>query len=679
MGKMVRFSILLLSLIYCMQAGLAQELPLEGKQWLEEEVVYIITPKERKVFLSLKSNRERDVFKRAFWIQRDPTFGTEKNEFKDEHYRRLTYAQTILGRGSVRPGWQTDRGRFYIILGAPVDIQRYMETSQNLVTCELWQYQGDTSLGLPPFFYIIFYQERGSSEYKLYSPSFDGPQRLTQQSFQATTSERSQAYQQIKEVSAELADASLSYIPGSGEDPYSSTSSLSSDILISNIQNLPAKRVRTEWADAFARAKEVITTDYSVNYVSSDSVLFTHQENGKYYIHAIIEPRRLSLSQVEQKVVAPLMLNVAISDSSGKMIHQEEKNVQIEVSPEDFNNIQHRLSAIGDVIPTVEGTFSLRLLLRNLESKEFSSLEEKIFLPSAAGKPSLSPLLLLYREKEIPGSGQTIPFLISGHQLYPNTHKDYTANENLLVYFEIYNPSSELSGCHFSYAIIQDEKILSTQTESVGSETSFLKRFPLKDFKAGYYKFRVSLVDVEEKEMLTSESDFMIAAIAGIPRPWIFNRTYPPLDHPYFSYIRAIQYLGLGQNDQVIKELEKFYVPLKPHKDFALVLGKAYFNNKDYLKTIAILDSLKESQDLEILILLGRSYLEALNYDKAVDIFIKALTTGGEIVELLNLLGYGYFKLDDAPNALKYLERSLKINPDQPNIKQLMEKIRPGA
>ena len=187
---MVRFSILLLSLIYCMQAGLAQELPLEGKQWLEEEVVYIITPKEKKVFLSLKSNRERDVFKRAFWIQRDPTFGTEKNEFKDEHYRRLTYAQTILGRGSVRPGWQTDRGRFYIILGAPVDIQRYIETSQNLVTCELRQYQGDTSLGLPPFFYIIFYQEPGSGEYKLYSPSFDGPQRLTQHSFQATTSEQ---------------------------------------------------------------------------------------------------------------------------------------------------------------------------------------------------------------------------------------------------------------------------------------------------------------------------------------------------------------------------------------------------------------------------------------------------------------------------------------------------------
>ena len=225
-------------------------------------------------------------------------------------------------------------------------------------------------------------------------------------------------------------------------------------------------RVRNEWAEAFAKAKEIVTTDYSVNYVPCNSVIFIHQENQKSYIHAIIEPHRLSMSQFEQKVTAPVKLNVVISDKSGRVIHQEEKNVQIEVSQEDLKKIQRRLSDIGDVIPLVEGDFYLRLLLRNLESKEFSSLEEKVSSP-IPGKASLSPLLLLYGEKEVPHAADTIPFLLNGHQLYPNAQKDYTANQDLIFYFEIYNPSPELNTSTLSCTIGLDEKTLATQTDSL--------------------------------------------------------------------------------------------------------------------------------------------------------------------------------------------------------------------
>ena len=668
--------ILYLLLVSFISGLLAEGLPPQWKKWLDEEVVYILTPKEKEIFLSLKSEREREAFERAFWLQRDPTPGTPTNEFRDEHFRRLKYANDVLGRGGMKPGWQTDRGRIYIILGEPLDIQRFYETAQNLYPCELWQYQGDTSLGLPPFFYILFYQDQGSIEFKLYSPSFDGPQRLMARSLQAS-SDRYQAYQQIREVSAELAEASLSFIPGTSGDPRAQTSSLSSDLLISNIQNLPIKKIQSDWAEAFSRNKEIITTDYSINYIPSDHVLFVHQEGNEYYLHALIEPYRLSMAQYEQKVYAPLKLNAMISDLAGKAIHQEEKSINIEVSPGDFEKIQRRLSAITDIIPLVEGNFSVRLLLRNIESKEFSSLEENVALPASRG-PALSPILFLYNEKAVPQNIETIPFVFQNHQLYPNAQKAYTSANDLLFYVEIYNPAEELKTGSLSLVISQDEKATASQAEQIGDQTYFLRKFSLRDYKPGYYKLRVAVNDASGKEVFSKESEFNLSSLSAIPRPWNYNKIYPPLGHPYFALIRAYEYLSLSQNDKVIRELEKFYVPSTPQKDIGTVLATAYFNQNDYAKAIAILDPLKDVQDLEILKLLGKSHFQLGNYEKSIEYFNKALMIGGEMVEVLNLLGYSYSKNNDSQNSLRYLERSLKLNPEQPNIRQLVERLRKG-
>ena len=101
------------------------DLPDVYKKWLDEEVVYIITPTEKEVFLQLKTNQERDTFIKAFWHQRDLLHGMPEGEARREHYRRLNRANRYFGRGSTKPGWKTDRGRAYIILGEPEDIQRF--------------------------------------------------------------------------------------------------------------------------------------------------------------------------------------------------------------------------------------------------------------------------------------------------------------------------------------------------------------------------------------------------------------------------------------------------------------------------------------------------------------------------------------------------------------------------
>ncbi|MBV8721040.1 MAG: GWxTD domain-containing protein, partial [Candidatus Eremiobacteraeota bacterium] len=93
------------------------------RKWLDEDVVYIITPEERAAFKQLSNDEERDNFIEAFWARRDPTPDTAENEFKEEHYARIAYANEHFAAGI--PGWKSDRGRIYIMYGKPDEIDSH--------------------------------------------------------------------------------------------------------------------------------------------------------------------------------------------------------------------------------------------------------------------------------------------------------------------------------------------------------------------------------------------------------------------------------------------------------------------------------------------------------------------------------------------------------------------------
>jgi len=105
------------------EAQLKRELETPYKRWLNEEVTYIITDEERKVFKSLATDDEREQFIEQFWLRRDPTPDTEENEYREEHYRRIAYANERFASGI--PGWKTDRGRIYIEYGPADEIDSH--------------------------------------------------------------------------------------------------------------------------------------------------------------------------------------------------------------------------------------------------------------------------------------------------------------------------------------------------------------------------------------------------------------------------------------------------------------------------------------------------------------------------------------------------------------------------
>jgi GWxTD domain-containing protein len=93
------------------------------RKWLDEDVRWIITDEERSAFMQLSNDEERDQFIEAFWQRRDPTPDTEENEYKEEHYRRIAYANEHYAAGI--PGWKTDRGHMYIVFGPPDEIDSH--------------------------------------------------------------------------------------------------------------------------------------------------------------------------------------------------------------------------------------------------------------------------------------------------------------------------------------------------------------------------------------------------------------------------------------------------------------------------------------------------------------------------------------------------------------------------
>jgi len=122
---------------------LRRELESPYKIWLNVDVAYIITDEERRAFNGLSNDAERESFIEQFWLRRDPTPDTEENEFKEEHYRRIAYANERFASGI--PGWKTDRGRTYIVYGPPDEIESHPSGG----TYQLPQDQGGQSQAFP--------------------------------------------------------------------------------------------------------------------------------------------------------------------------------------------------------------------------------------------------------------------------------------------------------------------------------------------------------------------------------------------------------------------------------------------------------------------------------------------------------------------------------------------------
>jgi GWxTD domain-containing protein len=650
-----------------------KDLPPQHRKWLEEDVVYIISQKERDIFLQLESDRERNIFIDAFWKIRDSNPDTPENEFKIEHFRRITYANQWYGRESPTPGWRTDMGKVYIRLGEPKEIQRF-ESLPEVRPMIIWFYDGMSEYGLPGSFYVAFFKRDISGEYRLYSPINDGPQNLLIH-YAGDMTEYLSAFEQLYAVDPAIATVSLSLIPG--EAMFSLAPSMASEVLIrQSIPAAPYEKVKTDYADKLLRYKDVIEVDYTSNYIDSDALVKVFQDPaGQSFVHYALEPKSLKFLQVQDRYRAEIQVNGKISDAQGRTVYQFDRTVPLDIDEDQLAKIRPKTFSFQDLFPLVPGQYKMNLLWKNTISKEFTSIEADLLIPDPASFSMSSPVLAFKVDKDSKYKGLNKSFLLGNIQFVPSPHNIFLPGETLYLFFQLHGlPADVKSGGSVEYTIFKEDVKVHSLTRSltdVPGQTDFFEEFPLTGYTAAHYQIKIAVLNAEKQEKLSTQIPFDITPITSLTRPWVLSLPLPPSNDPSLSNILGLQYLNKNDPDKARPLLELAFRrdpnSVKYALDFCQVLAKA----KDYqgVKQTA-LPFLKDERKYDFLQLAGEASQALGQYAEAIAYFKDYLAHFGTNIPILNAIGECYFQLGNAAEALAAWERSLKLEPNQPALKE---------
>ncbi len=666
------------------------ELPERYKKWVDEEVGYIITRHERDVFLKLQTDRERDIFVEAFWKHRDPVPETPRNEYEEEHYRRLNYANATFGRSSPLPGWKTDRGRIHILLGPPKNIEQYTNVN-GVYPVEIWFYLGDESLGLPAGFNVIFFKRNGTGDYVLYSPSVDGPRSLIADAMggfrdtdriSGSYSEDQAAYKALKELEPNLARQTLSLIPNEGAP--TGLGSLASERLMATIFSAPQKKVQDDYADAILKYKDSVEVEYTANYISSEvQVQVIRDESGAAFVNYTIEPSKITAEEIDGKYEIRFLLNGRVSDASGKTIYQFDKDLPFTLTADELEGLRAKSLSVQDVFPLVPGSYNFDILLKNVLSKEFTGAAKALVVPAPGGAVGMSPLLLAYGVETKPGPvGERVPFRAGGTQLLCQTHKTFSAGDQLVMFCQLYGLTDGLraSGT-LRYDFLKEDQAFLTRTakvESAGTVASVLDVQPLKDFPPGYYQARVTFLDEQGKDVASAKDNFEVSPAKAVPRPMVVSKVTKELGNVDSLYAIGLQSLNLGDVETARARLAEAHAKVPQRADVAVAYAQVLFRLKDYrrVKDVLLPWAGEEAPAPEVPALLGQACHALGEYQEAATYYASYLARFGANIDILNYLGTCQFQLGNTAEALKAWTKSLELNPNQEKLRALVDSLK---
>lgn len=650
------------------------------RKWLEEEVVYIITPTEKEVFLQLETDRERAQFMEAFWRYRDPNPTTPENEFREEHYRRIKYANQYFGKEGPGAGWRSAMGRIYIILGEPGYIERY-ENMAEVYPMVIWSYSARPELGLLQAFEVAFFKRGGIGEYELYSPVRFGPQELLIH-YKGGRSDYLSAYRELMRIEPSIAETSLTLL--SGERSFVASPSLASEVLLhSTIPSVPHKQVEDTWAEKLLAYKDIVEVEYSTNYIGSYfAASVIKDRSGIYFVHYLIEPGRLTFEQYEGRFLTNLEINGNISDSDGNTVYQYEKTVPIEFDQAQMDNIRNKLFSFQDMFPLVEGDYKMSVLMKNTVSKEFTSAETTIMIPESSVDLRMSPLILA--NKALANTiykGQSKPFLLRDIQLVPSPRNDFCRQDHLHLFFQIQGLTPELKeNGTLEFSISTEDKNVQSFQKKIREypyAPDFLEDIPLTGFTSGYYDIKVSLRDENQVEILSEKEDFSLSFASSLPRPWLLSLPVSSPEDPSYSNIMGNQYLNKKNPFKARQFLEAAYRTNPESARFARDFCQGLLALKEYqnLKDIA-LPFLNRPEEHEFYALLGQSFQNLGELAEAIVHYKSYLAYYGTNIQILNSVGDCYYQLGDKKEALNVWEKSLELDPKQERLKERVESLR---
>jgi GWxTD domain-containing protein len=435
---------ILICIVPCVHAAdRSKNLPPKYRHWLNEEVNYIIDSQERKQFLALADDTQRESFIRAFWRIRNPDPNSEINSYKDEHYRRLAYANEHYGAIGLQDGWRTDQGRIYITLGPPKQVMTY-PLARNVRPLEIWFYES-ANRALPPYFYILFYKRSLGEPFTIYSPNQDGPARLV--STLETLNDQTKSLKTLrKSLGDEVAKMSLTLLPDQNVDLNGEWEpSLTSDVILSTIAGLPDHPITQEQLN-LNRAREHVTM--SVLTGESDLSLeydVIRDERGRptlsYLLRTPSPDERIVGVRKDGSFFYDFSLRTLVAAQDGKAAYDQEDQLTGNLTAGQVEAVKKKRFAAEARVPLSPGTYLLEVTLTNNVNHIASKKRATITVPAVEGKDvAISPLLFYTTPAAVPDPQGRLPFSFSNLRFSPRGAQsaEIRQGEYLPVVFQLW-------------------------------------------------------------------------------------------------------------------------------------------------------------------------------------------------------------------------------------------------
>jgi GWxTD domain-containing protein len=503
---------------------LRKELETPYRKWLNEDVAYIITDEERKAFKRLSTDDERENFIEAFWLRRDPTPDTEENEFKEEHYRRIAYANEHFASGI--PGWKTDRGRIYIVYGPPDEIDDH--SSGGTYDRPIEEGGGTTST-FPFVDWTYRYIEGVGSNIKIefVDTTMSGEFRMTMD-----PSEK---------------DA-LTYVPGAGltlmeqmglADKSQRFTRTDGTTLGTGNQPLPASMDEFERLSQFANLQKAPQVKFKdLQAVVSSSIRYNNLPfkaradyiritDSTILTTVTIEFQRRDLQFQQKDNVSKATVNIfgRITSITGKVVNTFEDPVTIEVPADMLQKALNGSSIYQKEIPLAPGMYRLNIVCKDITGGNMTTYPMALNVPHFDDeKLSASSLILADLIEKVPtksiGTGQ---FVIGDTKVRPRLTDAFDRDEKLGIYTQFYNftpdEKTKKPNGSIEYDITKSgakDPVLH-YTEAVTAipgaspqQVTVEKLLPLQTLEPGEYTLKMKVTDNNSNQVLTPTANFTV-------------------------------------------------------------------------------------------------------------------------------------------------------------------------
>jgi GWxTD domain-containing protein len=517
---------------------LKKELESPYKKWLDEDVIYIISPEERHSFLHLATNEEREQFIEAFWQRRNPDPDSPENTFKEEHYRRIAYANEHYASGI--PGWKTDRGKIYIMWGPPDEVDSHPTGgnwdrpqdqgggSTSTYPWETWRYRHLDGEGLGENVELEFVDPTSTGEYHITMDPSEKDALLHVPGAGLTTAESMGTADKSSRFTNTDGTNMAESQPGENGQSAQNNEFSRLELMASIMRPPPVKFKDLEAISTSRLVRDQLKFDYRFDFlrITSDTVLVP--------VTVQIPVRQLSFQEKDGVDSASMNVFARITTLSGRIVQTFEDTLRADYPVSLLQKSLGTSRIYQKAVPLSPGLYRLDIVVKDINSGNVGVVNTRLAVPRFQDDELSSSSLILADDiqrvstQDI-GLGQ---FVLGDVKVRPRLDQTFAENDSIGIFLQVYNlkvdDKTHKANASVEYRVTKDKETVPTLKFSIpadkvpehGEEMTIENRITLASLPPGKYQLSVAVTDNLANQTITPTTDFTVKpAPAAAPQP----------------------------------------------------------------------------------------------------------------------------------------------------------------